>query len=306
MKLFPESINFLKYSKFYFWFSGIITVLAIISLVVFGLKLGIDFTGGSLLEVRYENNIPEPTAITEIFKAQGLDSFQKQTSQDNAIIFRFQNVSEDVHKGILDGLLTDEHPGIELRFDTIGAVVGSELKTKSFQVLTIAILAIALFVGWAFRRTSGKIRSWRFGVVTLITLAHDVIITVGIFVVLSHYFVHAEIGTPFIAALLTVLGYSVSDTIVVFDRIREHLLKSIKHQILEEVVNRSLRETMTRSINTSLTTVLALLAIFFFGGETIQYFVLTLAIGIIFGTYSSIFIASPLLFWWAMKTDQSS
>lgn len=183
----------------------------------------------------------------------------------------------------------------ELQFDSVGPSIGQELKSKSFNSAFIVLLAIILYISLAFRKVSRPISSWKYGVTAIIALFHDVLVTLGVFSVLGHFY-GIEINTPFIAAILTVLGYSVSDTIVVFDRIRENLPKSQDN--FEDTINRSVNQTIVRSINTSLSSILALAAILFFGGNTIKDFALALVVGIFVGTYSSIFIASPILVVW--------
>ncbi len=196
-----------------------------------------------------------------------------------------ENISEDT-----------EEAGVEIiekRFESIGPVIGGELKKKSVRAIALVLIGIVLYVGWVFRKVSRPVSSWKYGIIALVALFHDIIITLGVFSILGHFY-GIEVGMPFVVALLTILGYSVNDTIVVFDRTRENLLRSAWDDF-EEVVNRSVNETLIRSVNTSLTTLVVLLAVYFFGGATIQYFILALIIGIVAGTYSSIFIASPLL-----------
>ncbi len=184
----------------------------------------------------------------------------------------------------------------EKRFNSIGPVIGEELKRSAFYAIVIALGAIILYIGWAFRKVSYPISSFKYGIIATIALFHDVIITLGVFSLLGHFY-HVEVGVPFIAAILAILGYSVNDTIVVFDRTRENLLKSGIDDFTE-VVNKSVNETLIRSLNTSFTTLLVLFTLYLFGGETIRYFVVALLVGISAGTYSSIFIASPLLVTW--------
>lgn len=184
----------------------------------------------------------------------------------------------------------------EKRFDSIGPVIGGELKNSAVWATIIALIAIVLYIGWAFRKVSRPVSSFKYGISATIALFHDVIITLGVFSILGHFY-NVEIGVSFVAAILAILGYSVNDTIIVFDRTRENLLKSGIDDF-EEVVNKSVNETMVRSLNTSFTTLLVLFALYLFGGETIKYFVVALLVGIAFGTYSSIFIASPLLVSW--------
>ncbi len=183
----------------------------------------------------------------------------------------------------------------ELQFDAVGASIGQELKSKSFNAIAIVFVMIILYISWAFSKVSKPVASWKYGVAAIIALIHDILFILGVFSVLGHFY-GIEINTPFIAAVLTVLGYSVSDTIIVFDRIRENLPKS--QEDFENTVNRSVNQTITRSINTSISSTLALIAILFFGGDTIKDFALALIVGIFVGTYSSIFIASPVLVVW--------
>ena len=168
------------------------------------------------------------------------------------------------------------------------------MKQKSVNAIFFVLLAIVLYISWAFRKVSRPVESWKYGLGAVIALAHDVLITAGVFSVLGHFY-GIEVGIPFIAALLTILGFSVHDTIVVFDRTRENLLKSSKNEQFAEIVNKSLNETLVRSINTSMTVIITLLAIYLFGGASIKYFALALLVGVTFGTYSSIFVASALL-----------
>ena len=214
------------------------------------------------------------------------------------MILRLQSLREDEHQQLIKSFVEkfgqDKGEGYveERRFTSIGPTIGEELQQKAIWAIAAVLVAIILYIAWAFRRVSKPVPSWQYGIAAVIALFHDVFIPVGIFAVLGR-FMNVEIDTLFITALLTVLGFSVHDTIVVFDRIRENLLKPVENFAI--VVNRSVNETLARSINTSITTLLVLLTTLFLGGETIRYFILTLVIGILFGTYSSIFIASPLL-----------
>ena len=183
----------------------------------------------------------------------------------------------------------------ELHFETIGPSIGKELKRRATYAIVIALLVIIAYIAWSFRRVSKPVASWKYGVAAIVALFHDVILVVGVFALLGRY-AGIEIDTAFIAALLTVLGYSVNDTIVVLDRVRENLPRS--NEDFLGTVNASINQTLARSINTTLTTVLALIALLLFGGETIRYFILALTIGIASGAYSSIFIAAPILVIW--------
>ena len=183
----------------------------------------------------------------------------------------------------------------EKSFSSVGPTIGNELKQKSYYAIALVLLAIVIYIAWAFRRVSRPVASWKYGVAAIIALLHDVIIPTGVFSALGH-FLGYEVDVLFVTALLTVLGFSVHDTIVVFDRIRENLLK--REGSFEDIVNYSVNQTMTRSINTSATVMLVLLAVYFFGGESVRNFTLVLILGVFFGTYSSIFIASPILVVW--------
>ncbi len=278
------------------WFSisGVLILASILILIMWGLNLGIDFTGGSLLEVEFAER-PDNNSVKEVLSQFELGDMTVQPTGETASLIRVQEISEDKHQEILNKLGEEFGEVEEMRFESIGAAIGQELQRKAISAIVGVLIAIILYVAWAFRKVSKPVQSWKYGIVAVITLFHDVLITLGIFAALGHFY-NIEIGLPFVAAILTILGYSVNDTIVVFDRIRENLFRD--NESFENIVNKSVNQTVTRSINTSLTTLLVLLAIFFFGGASIEYFVLTLVIGVALGTYSSIFIASPLLVFW--------
>ncbi len=221
-----------------------------------------------------------------------------QPTRDNAILLRYAGSSDEENSAVLEKLKERFGEVTQARLDYVSPTISGELKRKSLMAIAVALVGIALYIAYAFRKVSRPVESWKYGVGAIVALTHDVLITVGIFSVLGK-FAGIEIGTPFIAALLTILGFSVHDTIVVYDRTRENLLRAGPREDFTEVVNRSLNETLTRSINTSLTVIVTLLAIFILGGESIRSFTLALLIGVAFGTYSSIFIASALLVsWW--------
>jgi len=285
--------------KIFLSISSLAVVASILALFFWGLNFGIDFTGGSLMEVEFKNYQPTMTEISDSLKDVNLHSLIIQPTE-NSTILRFQENTEDVHQAVTKKLqeLVKNKPEAsfkELQFDSVGASIGQELKSKSFNATAIVFVMIIIYISWAFSKVSKPIASWKYGVAAIIALIHDILFILGVFSVLGHFY-GVEVNTPFIAAVLTVLGYSVSDTIIVFDRIRENLPKS--QEDFENTVNRSVNQTLTRSINTSFSAILALLAILFFGGSTIKDFALALAIGIFIGTYSSIFIASPVLVVW--------
>ncbi|MDF1497177.1 MAG: protein translocase subunit SecF [Patescibacteria group bacterium] len=286
-------MNIIKYRYIWYITSAILIGASLFALLTFGLKQGIDFAGGSLLSVRYEDgNRPTAMEAQQILSSADLGGMVVQPVGETDMNFRLRTLKEDEHQKVLGTLRENYGEITELRFDSIGPVIGQELRSKSITALIIVFIAILIFIGYTFRKVSIPVASWKYGLVTVFAAFHDVIIPVGVFAILGKYF-GIEIGTSFIAAILTVMGYSINDTIVVFDRIRENLQKTSGTFV--EIVNISLNQTILRSINTSLTTILALTAVYFFGGESIRDFALTLIIGIIAGTYSSIFIASPLL-----------
>ncbi|MFH1781674.1 MAG: protein translocase subunit SecF [Patescibacteria group bacterium] len=285
--------NIIKHRKIWFSISMALITITIIAAIAYGFNLGIDFTGGSLLQIKYEGERPSTEEInTQLSEVPDLGEVNVQTTGDDGFILKMGFISNEQRQEVLDQLTG----ATEESFESIGPVIGEELKRKSWVAILLVLIGIVLYLSWAFRGVSkGPVPSWWYGISALGALAHDVIITLGVFLIIGHFF-GVELNIMFITAILTVLGYSVNDTIVVFDRIREGLKTSTKDTFVE-VVNEAVNHTITRSLNTSLTTLFVLAALFLFGGETIKYFVLALMIGIITGTYSSIFIASPLLLW---------
>lgn len=278
-------------------FVGVIGLLMLAGIILtFSWKptLSIEFTGGSVVEGTYASSTPSVETLNSRVASVGLGAVKLQSKGDNGLIVRSKDLSQDEHNKLVMALSPEGNIFHETDLSTIGPSVGAELRSKAIVSIVLVLLLIILFVAFAFRGASRVVSSWKFGLSVIICLFHDIFVPTAIFVVLSHIFIGYEIDTLFVTALLAILGYSVADTIVVFDRIRENLKLSSKESF-ENIVGRSLRETYVRSINTSLTTVLAALAIFFFGGEATKHFALMLAIGIACGTYSSILLASPLL-----------
>ena len=286
------------------WYSisGVLVGLSVISLLLWGLRLGLDFTGGSLMEISYSQSRPSLDQMQQAFVELDLKDAKIQPSGDKDFILRFADVNEERHQIILQKLRSitvegaDNNSLTENRFESIGPVVGNELKTKAIQAIILGLICILLYIAYAFRKVSRPVESWKYGLSAIIALFHDILIVAGVFSILGH-FANVEIDSLFVTALLTILGFSVHDTIVTFDRIRENLFKSRNYDNFEDIVNSSVNETIIRSINTSLSTMLALLAVYIFGGASTKFFILALIIGVTVGTYSSIFIASPLLLW---------
>ncbi|MFZ2774806.1 MAG: protein translocase subunit SecF [Candidatus Moraniibacteriota bacterium] len=286
--------NIISKTKYAYIFSITLTVLSVMALFTWGLKYGIDFTGGTLMEVKFANTLPVNAELEASLKDLNLKSLTLQSTGNNSVLIRYASEDDKTNQKVT-ATLAEKYPDSQnLRTDYANASVSQELKTKSLMAIIWAIVGIMAYIAWAFRRVSHPVASWKYGAGAVVALMHDVLITVGAFSVLGHFW-GVEVGVPFVAALLTILGFSVHDTIVVYDRTRENLQRSSSKEKFPEIVNRSLNETLVRSINTSLTVIITLLAIYVFGGESIKYFSLALLVGITFGTYSSIFIASALL-----------
>lgn len=289
----------IKNKKIFLSISVVLIVLSIVSLSVFGLKIGIDFKGGAILEVVYEETRPEQDLLNQEIAKLNLGSVLLQPTGELGYILKSRDLVDDEHTLLLETLSVDgTMPLTEVNFNSIGPSVGSELTRKAILAVILVSLAIILFIAYAFRKVSKPVSSWRYGFIAVVTLLHDVIIPVGLFAVFSNYF-GVEVDTLFVVAILTILGLSVSDTIVIFDRVRENLKNENKIEKADfaQVVGHSLDQSFVRSIATSLSTILVLIALFFFGPESTKYFALLLAVGMFFGTYSSIFLASPLLVW---------
>ncbi|PIR92597.1 protein translocase subunit SecF [Candidatus Falkowbacteria bacterium CG10_big_fil_rev_8_21_14_0_10_44_15] len=292
-------------AKLWLSIAGAVTLVSAVFWLAFGLKPGIDFTGGSLMEVAYapSERPSAPEIKSAVESANIVGTLNVQLVDDRGAQLRFKEVTEEEHQAILQVLSQGGTATTsatlkqveELHFETIGPSIGKELKRRATYAIVIALLVIIAYIAWSFRRVSKPVASWKYGVSAIVALFHDVILVVGVFALLGRY-AGIEIDTAFIAALLTVLGYSVNDTIVVLDRVRENLPRS--NEDFLGTVNASINQTLARSISTTLTTVLALIALLLFGGETIRYFILALTIGIASGAYSSIFIAAPILVIW--------
>ncbi len=287
-------ISIINKRKYFYVASSTLVIASLVVLSVWGLKLGIDFTGGTQMKIKFEKSAPTRTQIQKAVKNLKLDSFIVKPVGGQEIILKYKNSSDAVNLKVFQAIKSIKPQAKRLSVDFIGSSVSDQLKTNAIKAIVLSVLGIALYIAWAFRKISYPVKSWKYGLGAIIALAHDIIITVGAFVLLGHFF-NIEVGVPFIAALLTILGYSVNDTIVVYDRTRENLMKSNGKEDFENIVNRSLNETLARSINTSFTVIVVLIAIIFFGGVAIKYFSLALLIGVVFGTYSSIYVASALM-----------
>ncbi len=287
-------MNILFNRKIWFTFSGILIAISIGSLALWGFRPSIDFTGGTLLEYRFKETVSAGDLIADIKSVITDADPVAQTSDAGTMIVRLPSVDEATHAKITARVL-QARAGTEERFETIGPVVGVELRNSAITSLIITFIGILIYIAIAFRRVTRPVSSWVYGAITIATAFHDVIIPIGLFAILGR-FAHVEIGGAFVAAMLTIMGYSINDTIVVLDRVRENLLRT--EGTFEEIVRRAVRQSLARSLNTTITTLLALVAVFFFGGESLRYFALALIAGIATGAYSSLFIAAPMLIVW--------
>ncbi|KKQ28195.1 MAG: Protein translocase subunit SecF [Candidatus Magasanikbacteria bacterium GW2011_GWC2_37_14] len=293
-------VNIIKHRYINLALSGALFVVSVVALLVFGLKTGNDFKGGSLLETRFTENVPVVTEVKASIESLSLGSISVQETNEKGLIVKMPFLSDADHTKVLNKIRTDfekdNNKVLEVRFETIGPAVSKELKSRSLYALFVVVVGIILYIAYSFRKVSRPVASWKYGLVAVVALFHDVTITAGVFAFLGH-FAGIEVDIPFVVALLTILGYSVNDTIVVFDRIRENLIRHSAENF-PDTVNVAINQTFARSINTTLTTLLTLAVLYFIGGETIKNFTLALLVGIFLGAYSSIFVASPLLVEW--------
>ena len=280
----------------YFALSLLFLIPGLVFLLMFGLKLSIDFTGGSRLTLSFQNKVNEQTKISirNLLTLQKISVATLETS-NNFIFVRTTPMDQSQNSQFLSNL-SKKFPVQEKEFETMGPTIGKETTANAIKAVLLASVLIILYITWSFRKVPKPASSFRFGVCAIIALIHDVLVVVGIFAILGHFF-NVEIDSLFVTALLTVIGFSVHDTIVVFDRIRENLQKT-SGVSFSQVVNDSILQTLGRSLNTSLTVILILIALLLFGGDSVRWFVVALLIGITSGTYSSIFNAAPILVLW--------
>lgn len=288
----------IRHRNFFFGLTGAIVLAALISLAVFGLKPGTDFTGGTLVQVTYQQGRPDAQTLSHALDAAGFSGYSLREANANDYILRSGNLTNDQRSGMPQILsINGAYPATIDQMNEVGPTIGLELRNKALIALVLVLGCILLFIAFAFRHVSRPVSSWVYGLIALITLVHDVIVPVGFYAALGH-FGGAQVDTLFVTAVLTVLGFSIHDTIVVFDRTRENLRvndEKGRREPFDETAGRSLSQTFVRSVNTSLTVVLTLIILCVLGPASTRDFALTLLVGIIAGTYSSIFLATPLL-----------
>lgn len=306
-------MKFIKYTKVWFTIS-ILVILAGVGAMINNkvkhgtiLAYGIDFTGGSLMEISFQKEVEAnqldqfrsdlKQVFMEAFTSAEADKTVSEpqviATNEGHFVIQTKNVSEEEFQSINQAIENKLGAFELIRFNTIGPKIGETLKQKAVVAVVVALIAIVLFIAYAFRKVPKKVSPWKFGFAAIVALAHDIVITLGVFALLGY-----EVNAFFITALLTIMGFSVHDTIVVFDRIRENLKKQGRDDTFGDIADISLKQTMARSINTSVSTLLPLVALYVWGAPAIHTFVFALIVGIIVGTYSSIFIASPLLTLW--------
>lgn len=286
-----------KYLYLYFLVSVLVIVPGLISLFLFGLKLSIDFTGGS----RFTFSVPSGTeqksvdTIKNVFSQEKIEIGTIQKSKNN-ILVRVKPIDQKIHSQLISNLKQKDNSIKEENYETIGPTISNEITVNAFKSVVLACLLIVLYIAWSFRKVPKPASSWRFAICTIVALIHDILVVVGVFSLLGH-FLGVEVDSLFVTAVLTVVGFSVHDTIVVFDRIRENL-RRVAYPDFTTAVNESIVQTLGRSLKTSLTVLLVLFTLLLFGGETLKWFIVALLVGITSGTYSSIFNAAPLLVVW--------
>lgn len=294
--------NFTKYSKIYFSIALILALASIFSLIFFGLNLGMDFKGGTSVKVEYEKKAPK---IEDVKKNLNIESYEIQSFGDKGIILKIKNkdIQADEYNKILKELEVSDNKIVDSELQTISPVVGSELKNKTIIVAIVALIAMLLYIAFAFKQVSGPISSFQYGLVSTLMLFNDILIPLGVLAFLGKYY-GVEFTIPIVTAILAVIGYSINNNIVIFDRIRENLRLNAKLNYTE-VVNKSLNQVIVRCVNTSLTTLFVLISLYYFfmGEGGIEYFALTASIGIVIGTFSSVFLSSPILAKWAEKKE---
>jgi len=290
-------LDIIKRKNLYFLISLIIIIPGILSLFMFGLKLSIEFTGGSRTTFTFSKNVTTDTTnkVRQVFTNKEIEVASVQPSGKNLIV-RATPLTEKQNADIISSIRKFDNKAKQESFESIGPTIGAETTKKAFYSVLLASLLIVLYISISFRKVPKPTSSLRFGVCAILAVLHDVLVVIGVFSILGHFF-NVEIDSLFITAILTVIGFSVHDTIVVFDRIRENLLK-VNGVPFGTIVNNSILQTIVRSLNTSLTAMLVLLTLLIFGGASVHWFVVALLIGIASGTYSSIFNAAPLLVTW--------
>lgn len=293
----------IKNSWVWFTISIVLGVMSILSIIFFGLNLGIDYKGGTVIEYKSDSS-QSLTSATSVLNDLKYTGFTIQQSGGDQITIRLRTLTNDEHKSLTSAMIQKIPDYAETQYNTVGPTVSKNLTNKSILALVIASFGIIVFIAFAFRKVPRPLSSWKFGVCAVIALIHDLLITTGFVSIMGHFFIWMQADALFITALLTIMGFSVHDTIVVYDRLRENFIKN-PHEDIALTAEESVNQTIVRSINTSMTTIIVLLCLLVFGSDSIRHFVAILAFGIVIGTYSSIFNATPLLVAWQKHSNKS-
>ena len=297
----------INHRGFFFWLTGLILAAALGAILVWGLPLGIDFTGGSLIQISYDKARPELSDIQTKLDSLPIGHALVRAEGENGVSIRTRTMTPDEHGAVLAALSADVPSATEVAYTSVGPALGSQFANKALWAIGAVILVIVLYIAFAFRHVSRPVPSWGYGLTVVAMLVIDLIVPAGFFAAYAH-FTGAEVDSLFIVAMLALLGYVVNDIIVIFDRIREHLHANEKtglRESFEDTIGKSISETMTRSINTALTVALALIVLIFLGAPATRTFALVMLVGVVAGTFSSITRSAPLLIplarWFAKK-----
>jgi len=290
-------MNVVKTFKFWIGLSAILIVVGVVAMFMYGYRTGIDFAGGTILELQVAQpktvGLDAQTVITEAYKSKTSLDIATQAEGGDRYFVRSTQINNEQKNNILAFVQEKFNQVSELRFESVDPTIGADVVRKAVLAVILAIIGILFYIAYAFRRVPGEVSAWRFGSAAVLALVHDVLVLLGLYAIVGHFW-GAEVDSMFITAVLTMIGFSVHDTIVTFDRVRENLRRRAGEDLIT-LLNDSIVETIVRSINTSFTLFLVLVAMFFFGGPTLKFFTLAMIIGVVVGTYSSVFIASPLL-----------
>jgi preprotein translocase subunit SecF len=289
----------IKRSNIWFILSGSLMALSIVAIAVFGLRLGIDYKGGTVIEFKSTNG-DKIQIVDTILRDKYGSNYQLKEGGDNSVVLRLPVQTASEHNALSQQIKEKISDYNEISYDSVGPTISRDLTQKSILAVVLASIGIIVYIAYAFRKVPRPLSSWKFGTSAVIAIIHDLLITTGIVVLIGHFFSWMEIDALFVTALLTIMGFSVHDTIVVYDRLRENFIKN-PHQDIELTTEESVNQTLARSINTSMTVIIVLLALYLLGGASIKHFILTLIIGIFFGTYSSIFVAAAIVVRWHKK-----
>ncbi len=288
----------IRHRAIFFVIAAVLMLASYGAVALYGIRPSIEFTGGTLLEVHYTEALPDQGSLESKLDGLSLGAYSLRPFGANGYLMRVRELSSEDRATVLEAL-APEQGALEIRRENnVGPTIGTELRNKAFMAFGVIILLTIVYVAFAFRHVSEPVSSWKYGVIAILSLIHDITIPLGVFAVAGHFLGTVELDALFVTALLTILGYSVNDTIVIFDRIRENLRTNQEDNVEEpfdEVVGKSLEQTFVRSFNTSVTVLIVVLAILFFGGTATRYFALALTAGVVAGTYSSLFLAAPLL-----------